>query len=352
MVFLRRSELSRRILGILLAAGCVAALLAGVFASRGRADNPPSSDSVGTIEGDSISVEGPMSVESVRGQVKTMLRSGSDVHIKSGQARIDLVEGGSITVCGPAHFSVLKSSGSLTVALDSGAIHAHIEGSLSLTVYTAQIQARSLAIGGGAQEILAGLDSSGAMCVRASKGAVRVEQQLTGQSVLIPQGGDVTLTNGQLESLHDTAGKCVCEMMPTTVVSSQVSGLASTEELKKKASQPKTTAAAPANAAAEPPQKTEEPVYQVFMPPLHYDASTKTQPEYDPKLIVLVRRARVRPTLIFQGKVEGDPVVAQVALPQPPLTSSQKTDPARKPEDDSTWNRVRSFFHKLWSPSS
>ena len=351
MVVFRISELARGIQKILLAAGCVAALLVGLLALGAHADNPPSGDSVGTIEGDSISVDGPMSVETVRGQVKTMLRSGSDVHVKSGQARIDLVEGGSITVCGPAHFSVLKSNGSLTIALDSGTIHAHIEGSLSLTVYTAQIQARPVAIGGGAQDILAGLDSSGAMCIHASKGAVRMEQQLTGQSVLIPQSGDVTLTNGQLESLHDTAGKCVCEMMQTAVVSTQVSGLASTEELKKQASQPKTTPAAPA-AATDPPQKTEEPVYQVFMPPLHYDASAKTQPEYDPKLIVLVRRARVRPTLIFQGKVEGDPVVAQVALPQPPPTSSQKADPAKKPDDDSTWNRVRSFFHKLWSPSS
>lgn len=352
MAVLRKRELSKGILKILMAAGCIAALTLGVLAPGVWADNPPSGDSVGTIEGESISVEGPMSVESVRGQVKTMLRSGSDVHVKSGQARIELIEGGSITICGPAHFSVLKSRGSLTVALDSGTIHAHIEGSLALTVYTAQIQARPLAIGGGAQDVLAGLDSSGAMCLRAGKGAVRVEQQLTGQSVLIPQGGDVTLANGQLESLHDTAGKCVCEMMPTTIpstVSTQVSGLGSTQE-RKKAVPPKP--AAPTAAAADPPQKTEEPVYQVFMPPLHYDASAKTQPEYDPKLIVLVRRARVRSALIFQGRVEGDPLVAQVALPQPPPLNSQKADAAKKPEDDSTWNRVRSFFHKLWSPSS
>ena len=351
MAVFRKTELSKGILKILMAAGCIAALTLGVRAPAVWADNPPSGDSVGTIEGESISVEGPMSVESVRGQVKTMLRSGSDVHVKSGQARIELIEGGSITICGPAHFSVLKSRGSLTLALDSGTIHAHIEGSLALTVYTAQIQARPLAIGGGAQDVLAGLDPSGAMCLRAGKGAVRVEQQLTGQSVLIPQGGDVTLANGQLESLHDTAGKCVCEMMQTTIpsaVSTQVSGLGSTEA--KKAALPKPAAATAA--AADPPQETEEPVYQVFMPPLHYDASAKTQPEYDPKLIVLVRRARVRSALIFQGRVEGDPVVAQVALPQPPPLNSQKSDAAKKPEDDSTWNRVRSFFHKLWSPSS
>ena len=325
-------------------------LLTGARVSATHADNPRPGDAVGTIEGDSISVEGPMSLDSVHGQMKTMLRSGSDVHVKSGQARIDLVEGGSITICGPAHFSVLKSAGSLTLALDTGTIHAHIEGSLALTVYTAQIQARPVAIGSGPEEILVGLESSGAMCIHANRGAVRVEQQLTGQSVLIPQNGDVTLTNGQLESLHDSAGKCVCEMMPGTIssgVSMQAGTLASTEDLKKKASQPKP---APAN-PAPPAEKPEEPIYQVFMPPLHYDASAKTQQEYDPKLIVLVRRARVRPTLIFAGKVVGDPMVAQ-ALPQPAPPNLQKVDPAKKPEDDSTWNRVRNFFHKLWSPSS
>ena len=89
------------------------------------------------------------------------------------------------------------------------------------------------------------------------------------------------------------------------------------------------------------------------MPPLHYDASAKVQQDYDPSLIVLVRRARVRPTLIFQGKVEGDPVVAQAAPPIPVPAAMQKTETtAKKTEDDTTWNRVRTFFHKLWSPSS
>ena len=87
------------------------------------------------------------------------------------------------------------------------------------------------------------------------------------------------------------------------------------------------------------------------MPPLHYDANAKVQQDYDPNLIVLVRRVRVRPTLIFQGKVEGDPVMAQ-ATAAPPAPSLEKQDTTKKATDDTTWNRVRSFFHKLWSPSS
>ena len=95
-------------------------LYAASFAGAAApADNPPG-DAIGVIEGEAISVDGPMTVEVVRGQVKTVLRSGSDVHVKAGQARIDLVEGGQIMICGPAHFSMLKAGGAITLALDSG----------------------------------------------------------------------------------------------------------------------------------------------------------------------------------------------------------------------------------------
>ena len=313
-----------------------------------RTDNPQLPDAVGAIEGDAISVQGPMNVDTANGQVRTILRSGSDVRVKSGQAHIDLVEGGNLTICGPAHFSVLKSGSALTIALDSGTIHARIEGQLILNVYTAQIQAHPVAIGEGQQDVLVGLDVTGGMCIRATKGAVRIEQQLTGQSVLIPQNGDVSIANGQLESLQTGAGHCACELQmgaKPVPISTEVSALASTEELKKKEAEAKPDP--PPQAA---PAEKEEPVYQVFMPPLRYDASAKVQQDYDPNLVILVRRARVRPTLIFQGKVEGDPVIAQVVAPSSPPTA--KTGAAKKPADESTWNRVRTFFHKLWSPSS
>ena len=84
------------------------------------------------------------------------------------------------------------------------------------------------------------------------------------------------------------------------------------------------------------------------MPPLHYDANSKKPEEFDPNLIILVRRVRVRPTVIFQGKVEGDPVVAQSATPP----AAAKTDATKSKAEETTWNRVRTYFRKLWSPSS
>jgi hypothetical protein len=337
--------MSRGIASFLACAAVFAASFAGDMA---RADNPPG-DAIGVIEGEAISVDGPMTVEVVRGQVKTVLRSGSDVHVKAGQARIDLVEGGQIMICGPAHFSMLKAGGAITLALDSGTIHAVIGNEVSLNIYTPQIQAHPISIGNGAEDLLVGLDSAGAMCIRANKGAVRVEQQLTGQSVLVPQSGDVSLSNGQIESLRSAAGHCVCVMqtvMKPMTPGTEISQLATTDEIKKRAVEPKGPATPENTAQAGQP---EEPFYQVFMPPLRYDAKAKVQAEFDPNLIILVRRVRVRPTLIFQGRVEGDPVVAQAASPAPPANSLSQP---QKTVEDSTWSRVKTYFRKLWSPST
>src|SRR5215472_6485655 len=111
------------------------AILSGSVILTALAARPdqPASDSVGVFEGESVAVNGPMKVEVVDGHVRTTLRSGSEVRVNYGTARIDLVEGGEISICGPAHLSVLKSGGSLTVALTAGTIHAHIEREPALT---------------------------------------------------------------------------------------------------------------------------------------------------------------------------------------------------------------------------
>src|SRR3989475_3729708 len=325
---------------------CLPIPWAALIAAAAASPNEPLTDSVGVIEGESISVTGPMSVEVVQGQVKTVLRSGGDVRVKSGTARIDLVEGGQISICGPAHLSVLKSGGSLTIALDTGTIHVHIEDHLAVNIYTPQIQAQTVAIGDGPRDALVGFNASGAMCIRATRGAIRVEQQFTGQSVLIPQAGDVLLLNGQLDGLRSSAGHCACELQiaKTTRPQPEVSRIASAEEMRKQ------VIAAKPNAQPTPvgpPSAKEEPIYQVFMPPLVYDANAKVQPEIDPRMVVLVRRVRVRPTLIFQGRVEG---VAVAAVTPPPAATNAPKSAA--PSSASFADRGRNFVVKFWPSSS
>jgi hypothetical protein len=339
------------------------------FLPSSAADNPPAptklGDAIGTIEGNAIAVSGPMSVEVVNGQAKTVLHSGSDVRVRSGTARINLVEGGTITICGPAHLSVLKAAGALTVALETGTIHAVIEQQPVLTVYTAQIKAQPISIGEATQDLLVGFDNPGAMCVRAARGAVRIEQQLTGQSVVIPQTGDVLLLNGQLDSLRTSTGRCICEAdlsaaslapapAPATLnaeATPEVSTLATAEDLRKKTYDAKPLIPPP---NSHKPTEKEEPVYQVIEPPLVYLANAKVQPEIDPSMIILVRRVRVRPTVIFQGRVLGEPVmapatVAAAAVPASPAAAPSTATPAtKKPAIPTFTDRVKTFMQKLW----
>jgi hypothetical protein len=91
------------------------------------------------------------------------------------------------------------------------------------------------------------------------------------------------------------------------------------------------------------------------MPPLAYDAHAAVQPDnFDPKLIMLVRRVRVRPTLIFQGRVEGEAAVQSVAAVKPTGAKAATPAPATQPpvpqpKDDSVVNRVRAFLRNLFS---
>ena len=354
-VHLRESGRRARIFG-----GVCAMVCAGIFVAAATTPDQRVGDAVGLIEGEDIAVTGPMSVEVVAGVAKTILRSGSDVRVKSGQARISLVEGGQISICGPAHLSILKAGGAVTVALESGAIHARLEQEPALSVYTAQIQGQPVPIGDEPRDFLVGFESTGIMCVRTYRGAMRLEQQLSGQSVIVPQGVDVTLTNGQLEGMGNGAGHCKCELQiakapaaPTTAPAVNVAPVptkdTATDEVVANAGD------ATAAVVEKPAQKT-EPIYTVDMPPLRFDASAKVQPEPDARLMVIVRRVRVRPTLIFQGRVDGEPVATAsaatpVAPPQAP-PAAVPASPRPTPPQGSVVDRVRSFFHKLWSRSS
>src|SRR5258707_5353103 len=295
----------------------IPALFSGSSHSAFAAPYPqePQGEIIGTVEGQAIAVKGPMSVQVVGNEVKTLLRSGVDIRVKSGRARITLTDGSTIAVCGPAHISMLKSGNALTIALDTGTIHARVAGNLTLNIFTTQIVAKTVAIGNGPQDFLVGFDAPGLMCVRAGLGALRLEEQFGGATVIVPQGGDVTLAGGQLQNLHNNTGLCACEAFdaaaaPSSGIGPEISAMASSADIRTDSVPRKTvvqTAVSPkAPELAKVPAV--EPTYQVFMPPLRYDANAKIQDEVDPRLIVLLRRVRVRPTLIFQSRVEGNPL--------------------------------------------
>ena len=315
------------------------------------AQAPP--ETVGRIYGEDIQVHGPSSVEVEGGFSVTVLASGSNVTVRSGQARLLLAEGGEVGICGPARFSVLKSGGAITLAIDYGRVHAKLENASPLTFYTPLIVASPVAIASGPRDVTVGLDQSGAMCVLAARGAVRIEQQLTGHRVLLPQGGELSLAGEQIESMRGASGSCQCEVL---VARSQPLEQVQPPQLSLLASAASARLYPPAAEYQTAPQDTqkpptiEEPVYQVVMPPLTFDAASPAPPpQPSPETILLLRQARVRPVKVFRGRVEEPPA------PPAPLVAVQKAEviplleqrPAKK--EASMLARIRNFFRRLTS---
>ncbi len=257
-------------------------------------------ETVGRIEGDDIAVKGQVSLLREGGRNAAELVSGAEVTVRSGLARITLADGGEIDICGPAQFTVLKSGGSLTLALNHGRVHARIGSTPAVTIYTALVVAVPISVGNGPRDATIGVEADGSLCILAAHGAVRLEQQLNGQSVVVPEAGEVVLPRGQLDALRQARGVCQCEPVfarkdpaPTPPQMGAVA-VNSGEGAK------------PGNSKKEPPQPArEEPRWTVVMPPLAFDAS-KPPPALEPRpeTILLVREVRVQPALVVTGRVE------------------------------------------------
>jgi hypothetical protein len=140
---------------------------------------------VGRIEGDDLEVvtTTPSGIET--NAAPTVVASGSDITLRSGHALLLLNAGGEISICGPAHFKLIKSSGAVTLALDYGRVHPSLESADAFTIYTPTIVATPIAIAGGPRDMTVGLEQDGEMCVLTARGALRVEPQFSDQSLIV-----------------------------------------------------------------------------------------------------------------------------------------------------------------------
>lgn len=303
---------------------------------------------IGRIEGDDLEVvtTTPSGIET--NAAPTVVASGSDITLRSGHALLLLNAGGDISICGPAHFKLIKSSGAVTMALDYGRVHPSLESAEAFTIYTPTIVATPISISGGPRDMTVGLEQNGEMCVLTARGALRVEPQFSDQSLIVPQGGTVSLAGGQIESLQADASACSCDFPRARM------------EPPKSAPPPHAQPARDVGTLAPPlpPQRkrTEntpppsasagEPVYTVLMPPLSFDAnSPEPPPAPAPETILLVREVRLRPSVEFRGHVNPAPSQAVVVPVSPPAPTSADDRPAES--QPGIFARVRNFFRKL-----
>lgn len=327
----------------LFACALLVVLAAALLANARFPDQDPPAV-VARIEGDDLAV-----TTAYNGQIEinhgpTAVASGSDVTVHSGGALLMLNSGGEISICGPAHFTLHKTADAITLALDYGRVHPSLDTSQTFTIYTPLVVATPIAISGTRRDSTLGLDQSGEMCILADRGAMRVEPQFAGQSLIVPQGGIVNLSGGQIESLKGDASTCSCNYQrvrgdqpkppaPAQAVSSrEIAAL----------SHPVQPEPKKAEAAASP-----EPVYTVLMPPLSFDASSPAPPpDPSPETILLVREVRMRPSVVLHGHVNPAPVQTPPALTET-ATPPAPADSRRPDSQPGLMTRVRNLFRKL-----
>jgi hypothetical protein len=314
---------------------------------------------VGRVEGHDFVVEDTSGTRVPPGELSQLLSSGSRLVVRSGQARILLEGGGDILICGAAELQLLKAQGAITIALDHGTLRVHVKKSDPVSVFTPLVLATTVAIGGGERDVTVGLEQSGEMCVRAKSGAVRVGQQLSGENLLVPQFGGLTLSGGQINAVSASAPGCTCEAdsaklaPPRVNVNPQIL----IETLRdapipefgtgKQIANPLPQAQASANVAAP---SINEPAVLIVMPPLVFNASNPDAPP-DPALetIAFVRSVRVQEDTTIRGTVEpkGNPT----NVPAAKQTAAGKSSNANA-DHPGVFARIGGFFRRLFGGSS
>jgi hypothetical protein len=332
-------------------------LLMVCFAPVYAQDAPPGT--IGRIEGKDISVEGAAAAGAgnANNAPNIYVSNGSVITVHSGMARMVLVAGGEIEICGPAKFTLLQSGGAITVALNFGRVHVILPLTTALRIFTPTIVATPLEIRETRRDVTLGLELDDSLCVVAASGALRLEQQFTGEILDVPQLGEFFLATGRLSPVAGTPGSCRCEelqarsvpapVIPDVLITAKPEPVSSPGAAS--AVQRDSTSTPAAEQAPEPlvtlgvlagandahpvaPQQNHEspdapailvPEYKIVMPPLTFSSnSPEPPPDPTPDLIMLVRVARAEPQWKFTGHVEA-PQLEQVAQRNPATAEAQ-----------------------------
>ncbi|MGH9727284.1 MAG: hypothetical protein ACRD4V_01675 [Candidatus Acidiferrales bacterium] len=368
-----------------LGAFSAAVLLAcGIFAATAGAQ--ATMPILGEIAGEDISVLGPSHIVQGNSSRAITFGGGSAIIVHAGKARVEFVGGGELEICGPAKFSVLASGEALTVALSFGRVHVKFDASRPIMIYTPLIVATPMAIGNQPREATVGLMNTGAMCIVASHGAVQVQTQLSGETLVVPQPSEILLQGTSLEAARSTSGNCQCDFdessaqasgLPNKVVTTgqaaqkfsprrpellpesirKVSLPTDADSAASQISTPAQRAIAKTDRAIEeatshaaisslPPAK--QPVTKIDLPPIGYDASSATESSepLSVAMLMLAKEERVEPEWIFHGTVAepaGGKKSASIAAQQR-QTAALKQQSSKRTTKKSFWTKLRDFF--------
>jgi hypothetical protein len=350
---------------------CLALLLCcGFLAYSAQAQTPDAGPILGQITGIDISVTGPSQPAPNSPIPAIEFSGGSTIVVHSGKAHIDFVGGGELDICGPAKFTVLSSGEALTIALSFGRVRLRVDALRPISIYSPLVLATPVPIGDRARDATVGLTNNGAMCVLASSGAVRLQNQLSGETVIVPQPAEVLVPSGSFATLPPATGQCRCEFdesrakqsapatpsiappvnsasVPTTqpnqpATAKSTPGSVSSAQQHASSLPPNVPVTAPAPSPAAPTATAQAPL-KINLPPIGYDvkSATETAEPLSVATLMLAQEAVVQPDWTFHGTVISSGHESNAA----PSGSSQSTASTNAPQPKKGfWAHLRAFL--------
>lgn len=333
---------------------------------------------VGTVEGNDVSVSsasgGPGASVGQNSAAGATVASGSIVTVRSGQARLMLTSGGEVDICGAAKLTLLRSGDAITLALDFGRVRVQLPASTSLRVFTPTTLATPLDIDGMPRDVTVGLELDDSLCVRAAGGALLLEDQFSGEKLVVPQAGEFFLAQGKLVPVARAGATCECVMTDSRAVvlspplpslglmaPAQTSSIpdappASKPDTEEPPAKPNVefSTLAHANEAHPivPQPKTDVPVpppdamptYKIVMPPLAFSATSPSPPpEPAINMVLLIRSVQVEPEWEFKGHVDAPTLdEGENARSKPKSHHGRQPKPAG--EREGFWAKMKRFF--------
>jgi hypothetical protein len=155
----------------------------------------------------------PANVATADSPASIYVSNGSAVTVHSGKARLTLLAGGELDICGPAKFTMLTSGNEITLALNFGRLHVQLPANISLKIFSPTIIATPIDINGGSRDVTVGLDVNDSLCVLATSGAIQLEHQFSGEKLIVPQAGEFYLNGGTLVPVAGNPESCGCTPM-------------------------------------------------------------------------------------------------------------------------------------------
>lgn len=358
------------LLGILL-------VCAGTVSPHLTAQAPSSSVPLGQIVGDDVSVTGPANPVANTAAPTIEFSSGDTIVVHAGKARIEFTGGGQLDICGPAKFTVLSTEQAITVALSFGRVHAQFDALRPIAIYTPLLIATPLSVGERPRDATVGLSNTGAMCALATRGAVRLQNQLSGETVIVPQPSEVFVPSTSFANLPAATGECRCDFdepiarqtapPAPAIVGSPGNAVAANNSTppnslnestpvpsvsartpipeNKPIPRPQPASPSPLPATPQVPAVIPPSMLKPDLPRIGYEASgdvSATEP-LSVATLMLAQETVVEPDWLFQGRVE-DKVTGSAGTATSSDTSAQKSTSQPTPKKRGFWAKFHDFL--------